>query len=63
MSGLGRSRCRAVPNATNLHAHSLDIIETVDKTLEIAAMPQLVAGEVLLEDGVIGIVVGRIAIR
>ncbi len=52
-----------MPNATNLHAHSLDIIETVDKTLEIAAVPQLVAGEVLLEDGIIGIVVGGIAIR
>ena len=47
---------------SDLDPHSLQIIQTVLKTPDISAIPQLRLIQIILKDGPIGIVIGRIPV-
>lgn len=47
---------------TYLDSHTLEVVERIDKTLDIASVAHLIGSEVMFEEGAIDIVVGWITV-
>jgi hypothetical protein len=47
---------------TDLDAKALDVIQTVNETLDITSMSELSGRDVLLKECTVGVIIGRVAI-